>query len=257
MSSCPLLFSDVFPNYDAWSQLRSVRELTDTVFTWRNSLRGEISDAEHDLKHSSGYWDEMAAQATTMNLYDESVYRDAAAVQSAVGVLAPFIEGFLVHAFVYLGRLHGDAGAPTEHPRWKNAMNVFWNPRNPNGLIQNLRELRGALGLDEWLADERLKTLDLLFTFRNRSLHFAYEWPVEEIEKFERLVAERGWDHDVAWAKSGGTLWIAYLKDAFLSRALTTTTDLVKGFVTVAKARGGLFRADPGMLPGFGPGEDA
>lgn len=256
MSHRPLLFSDVFPNYDAWSQLRSVHELIDTVFTWRNSLHGAISESEQDWKRSSGHWEEMAAEATTIDLYNASVYRDAAAVQSAVGVLAPFIEGFLVHAFIYLGRLHGSEGAPTEHPRWKHATDVFWNPRKPNGLMQGLRELRDALDLGDWLTDDRLKTLDLLFTFRNRSLHFAYEWPPEEIAKFERLVDERGWGDDVAWARSGGTPWIAYLKDSFLTRAMATTTDLVKGFAPVAKARGGLFRADPGSLPGFGPGEE-
>jgi hypothetical protein len=250
-----VLFSDLFPNYDAWSQLRAVHELIDTVFTWRNSLHGEISDAEQDWQRSSGHWEEIALEATTTDLYHESIYRDAAAVQCAVGALAPFLEGFLVHAFAYLGRLHGDAGAPTDHQRWKDATSGFWNPRKPRGLTQNLRELSDAMDLSDWLSDERLNTLDLLFTFRNRSLHFAYEWPSDDIKKFEQLLRERKWGDEIVWASSGGTPWIAYLKDEFMSRALTTTTELVQGFVTVAKDRGGMFRADPGVFPGFGPGE--
>ena len=255
MSQRRLSFSDAFPNYDAWSQLRAIREMIDTVFTWRNSLHGEISDAEHDWRNSPGGMAEMAEEAATTDLYLQSVYRDASAVQAAVGALAPFLEGFCVHTFQYLGRLHGDAGAPSDHVRWKVAKSVFWNPRKPNGLIQGLRELRDALRVGDWLTDDRLNTLDLLFTFRNRSFHFAYEWRPENITAFETCVEQRGWGDDVAWAKSDGTPWIAYLNDSFLCRASATTTDIVRGFVKVASDRGGMFRADPGRLPGFGPGE--
>lgn len=251
----PLYFSDVFPNYHAWSQLRSIHGLVDTVFTWSSSLLSEIKQAEQDWKHSSGDWANMAAEATAIGLYEESVYRDAAAVQSTVGVLAPFIEGFLVNAFRYLGCLHDDVNAPSEHPRWTNATSIFWNPRKPHGLIQGLRELRDALDLEAWLSDEQLDTLDLLFYFRNRSFHFAYEWPTEDIEKFEKYIKDRHWEDHVEWSKSGSSPWIPYLSDSFLSGAMVTTTEIVKGFVSVAEDRGGLFRADPSMLPGFGPGE--
>lgn len=255
MSHRPLLFSDVFPNYDAWSQLRSIQELTEIVFTWRNNLHGEISDAEQDLNKTSGGTDEMVAEAATTDLYYKSIYRDAAAVQAAVGALAPFVEGFLVHAFEYLGKLYGDRAALNSHDRWGLSANTFWNPRKPNGLIQGLRDLRNALDLRNWLTDDRLDMLEILFVFRNRSLHFAYEWPADDLNAFESCVEQHGWQDHIAWAKSGGTPWMVYLKDTYLSQVLTITVDIVSGFVRVAHDRGGIFRVDPGSLPGTGPGE--
>ena len=115
--------------------------------------------------------------------------------------------------------------------------------------------MRDGLALREWLTDDVLKEIELLFVFRNRSMHYAYEWPRERLDAFESCIHKRGWEDSVSWAKSGGEPWMAYLKDDCMVRMLRAATSVVVGFVKVARDRGGLFRVNPGTLPGFGPGE--
>lgn len=248
MSSRPCLFSDLYPNYDASSQLRSIKELIDVVFTWRNSLHGDISEAEHDLRISPGGMEEMAAVASTHDLYHKSVYRDAAAVQASVGALAPFLENFFIHAFNYLSCLHRDAESLNSHPRWQRSLSLFWDVKNPNGIVSALFELREALELHEWLHESDLAHIELLFIFRNRSLHNAYEWPQEKLDAFSKCVEEKKWTNYVSWATSGNKPWMAYLKDVFLFETLKISQSIVSGFEKVANDRGGVFLADPGSL---------
>ncbi len=244
MSSQIQSFKQRFPNYNVAQQLYSIDKLINEIFTWRNKLDGEISDAEQDWHNSPGGYAEMAAESNTIDLYYESTYRDAAAVQAAVGAVTPFIEGFFFHAFSFLHHLHGDKGSTTNHERWKRNGKNFWNPRNKKGLIHGLYELRDALDLSEWLTDERLDTMALLFFFRNRSFHFAYEWPPDKINEFKKIVTERVWSDSVRWAKNGDTPWIAYLTDECLTRVLKTTIDIVREFDIVARDRDGVFRSE-------------
>lgn len=244
MTSNPPTFEDVFPNFHAWQQLAAVRGVLDAVFTYRNKLHEYTADAEQELENARGTESEMAAEANAINLYEERTYTDAAADQAAVGAIAPFLEGFFVHVFAYLGQLHGAQSAPTQHTRWSQSVDRFWNPREAKsgGIAAGIRELRDALDLGVWISDGALKQIELLFAFRNRSMHFAFEWTPEELAKFRKFVDERGFAGQVEWATSGGIDWMATLKDSFLKDIAQTTMDIVHGFPDVAKARGGHFQ---------------
>jgi hypothetical protein len=97
-----------YSDYDPQIQLYEIRALLDLVFTWRNDLHAEVSDADIDLRQVNGKGgdDEMMAKAKHDALLEQSCFRDTLSSQIAVSVLAPFIEAILTHEFHQLSTIH-------------------------------------------------------------------------------------------------------------------------------------------------------
>jgi len=242
-------FHEFFAHFESSSDLREISALLDVVFTWRNGLRAEIADAEQSWRLASSMYAEMAAEASALDLYHQSVFRDAAAVQAAVGTLAPFIEGFLAHAFDYLLYLSDRLESGDGSRDWGDRARLVGIPDWPQAdqqapFIACVKKMTQALALEEWLDKNLLDRLELLFTFRNRSLHNAYRWPKATIARFKKCVDQRGWQPWVQWAMCGEQPWMAYLTDEFISDQLSLTRRLTDGFRSVVRARGGNYRGN-------------
>jgi hypothetical protein len=242
------MMSDVFPNYDPRTQLDEIGRLLDCIFTWRNELRGTVEEKRQEMgEATSGSIDHHLAHDTYNSLGWHSICRDAACSQAAVGALAPFVEGLLVHVFRYLGECIEKSIPRNVHHRWKLDSKEFWDPHvvSENGakreepdLVRGTCQIFKALQL-QFGTDPVESLLKALFTYRNRVLHHGYEWPLEECEKFIVKMRNENWDKWFGVARADGKPWIVYANDTFVSMCVKSAHKLLGVFHDFAKQFGG------------------
>jgi len=177
-----------------------------------------------------------------VNLCHQSVYRDAAISMAAVGALAPFIEGLLVHMFRFLRDNQAEQKMSGNHARWKIANEIAWDPhlwlnpkntRTQTNIATGTIQLMEALQIQASFPDNLKQVLEALFQYRNKMLHNGTEWPVEEREKFENTIENKRWDNWFSAAKRGDQPWCFYMTQDLIDVCLETAESLLKGFSQV------------------------
>lgn len=220
---------------DYAAQLRSIHSLVRVHRKADKKLAEEIREIEDFAKRSSGTANAQALDELVDRLHD-SVYQDAAHSMAAVGMLAPFVESLFKQAFLGIrDMLVRNDRLPTGHPRWAMKEDKRWDCRfslktRGRNLVAGIIELADATGLANDLPRDFRLTLSALFGYRNRMFHFGFEWPVEEREAFEALIADAGWPSDwFSKATSDDKPWIFYMSDAFVDHSLATIEEVLSG----------------------------
>lgn len=247
MPRTPVEFCDHFDHYWPEYQLRAIFDSLHALYDDRNIAIASYRDAQQEQSIGS----DPLAEDDKINSTWIVAYREAACVQAAVGMLAPYYEGFLKNAFLFLRLLHGDLGAPSNHDRWSRATETFWNPQR-GGLARGVRELRDALSLSDWLSNDLLDRLDLLVAYRNKSLHIAYEWPIEEEQEFRLRCNKFGWSQWITGPRCSPGLFVL-LTDEFVGQMTHRALQMTIDFETVVTQRGGLFGMSPDNPEEFRP----
>ena len=225
---------EAFKDYDPRSQLNEIKDLLELLKSWEKELCDTIKKAQSDDTDEFG--------DHHVNLCHQSVYRDAAISMAAVGALAPFIEGLLVHMFRFLRDLQAEQTLPGDHDRWKAASKIAWDPhlwlnpkntRTQTGISTGTIQLLEALQIQDRFPKNLKQVLEALFQYRNKMFHNGTEWPVEVREKFESTIKDNRWDAWFSAARRGDQPWCFYMTQDLIDVCLETAESLLKGFAQV------------------------
>ncbi|MFH0981414.1 MAG: hypothetical protein V2A79_07740 [Planctomycetota bacterium] len=131
----------------------------------------------------------------------------------------------------------------------------MWNPRffidsqrkSHKDFVRGYQQMLDALGFAGELGTASAEVIEALFAYRNKCLHFGYEWPPEEARKFAETIQKKQ-DQWRTWSKERktwfpwfqvGTInddpWLSSVTDSFVERVL-------REMETMAKALRGMER---------------
>lgn len=226
-------FAEVFPHFLAERQYQIVRALLDEIYGWRNEQSGHFSEADFDANRpqepgpSSPYGD--ARVEARIEAAEELMYREVAVCHSAVGLVSPFVEGFLYLATAYIKYLADSSADAPEVAKERR------------GLLTRPDKVRDSLELGNWLTEDRCRDLQLLGEYRNRTLHHGFAWPDAQIEEFLTEVTGFHRADSLRKARYGGKCWMISISDAFMSSVVTDIDAMMREFGKVCSARGGHF----------------
>ncbi len=188
-------------NYHA--QLDAVRKFLSWQDQANVNRQQELQRAEQIVKAASGEVREWLNDEL-IERWQDTIYEDATRSIGAAVMLTPLVES-LFH------RLALCLGAPWEGRR----------------IPKQIMKLVRGCGLSP-ISRDLESTLRALFAHRNEMFHWGIEWPIEERERFDRLIRDSGWPR--SWfdhAVDGDGPWIFYLTEEFVSHCLDSIERLV------------------------------
>ena len=193
--------------FDYVAQLTAIYTLVAHQNYFDNELSEEIKRVQGIAETSTGEANYRAVDRA-VDMMHESAYQGIAHSMAVVGMLAPFIESIFRLAFRVVER---------EWPRNDMAKNLIKVINDEN------------LGLSEYMPKGLEPTLEALFSYRNKMLHFGFHWPEEERTRFNGRLSD--WpSHWFDIATSGGRPWMFYMSSEFITHCLDTTVEILKGF---------------------------
>ncbi len=192
-------------DYDA--QLLAIRSLLFRQERADQELADRIGKIGKVAKQTSGIANDWAVDEW-VDLVHSSCYQDAAHSMAAVGMIAPFIESIFRHAFPRIG----------DKKTYKGSM------------VEKIMSLADEEKIRNYLPDDLEPTLSALFAYRNAMFHSGFEWPREELEKFEMKLNKSGWPSD--WflrAMSNDKPWMFYMSPKFIEHCLGIVEEVIRG----------------------------
>jgi hypothetical protein len=230
-------YPDFEPNFQI-AAIRAMLGLYENDSARRNKSLEELVPAAQ--KHSN-FEDRIRARDEAADLFQETVYAEAAYSMGAVGMLAPFLETIFKQTFMAMGKeLYSDAAPPPPHNRWTMPNAQKWDCRYvfQNG-VAKLDFVSGVLQISEatsalsHLPNELGLRLRALFSYRNAMFHNGFEWPKQERIKFEAKT--RSWPtdwFDRAWINKGykdEEVWLFFLSTDFISKTVVMIEEVLDG----------------------------
>jgi hypothetical protein len=102
-----------------------------------------------------------------------------------------------------------------------------------------------SLELINSLPAEFSEITDSLFTYRNRSLHMGYDWPLNRRLKFHKLLKEKGWDDEwfsVVLSEGAGangdfSPLLFAMTEKFIGRCISLAKECVTTFYDIKKEK--------------------
>ena len=228
--SAYILISDL----DIESQLFAISGILSRNESAEAAATQRIQELEEWAKKTNGIENQHAVDEWVDELH-YSVYTDAAASMSAIGMFAPLLESIFTQAFSSLGVFYLRSGTSLpSHKRWTrpntdnldrwSAQTYFGSNEPRSDLFLGISQLSDATGLCDHLEKSDLDLLEALFFYRNRMFHMGFEWPMESRIAFLSHVEKKGWDDYFSSSTSGGEPWIIYLSTPTI-RLLTAFID--------------------------------
>ncbi len=109
-----------------------------------------------------------------------------------------------------------------EHPRASEKR--FWNielvlndvGKMERGIAKGIHQILEALDLLKSFPDNIKEMLEIIFSYRNYTLHNGFEAKIERRNKFKQEIEEKGWEEHFFWCTSDGKPWIASMKKDFM-----------------------------------------
>lgn len=195
---------------------------------------------DYDGPHHSHYVDEH------VNLLHHSVYSEATASMSAIGMVAPMIETIFCQSMSELGALYKLAGIePPAHKRWKRSIDSDqrWDAQwcfksdpdaNSNDLISGLKQISDATRLSEHIDTTTWKWIKAMLSYRNYMFHNGFEWPVDKRTEFQKRIEREGWGEYFSCSTTSDKPWIFYLEQetiALMPDELLKILDGIASFI--------------------------
>jgi hypothetical protein len=230
--------------FDPESQLRAIYGLLVRNQKADEQLTAEIRAAEEHAKKLTGIWNEHAVDECVDMMHD-SVYQDATHSMSALGMLAPFIEGIFAQCFVGIGNKFFATGSPpSAHDRWKlnapEAWDVHYQYINgrlrKSSIVESAKELAVETGLQKYLPADIWTAMTALFAYRNKMFHNGMEWPEDERKNFQSRIVADNWPSSwFSQATSGGEPWVFYMTQEFIDRCYDLANKVLDAFGRLIK----------------------
>lgn len=200
-----------------WSIDRSVEninKLINYVFTWRNEFRGFIDQFPDRGQHTGDLWIDAIANET---------YIDVACSHVVVATIAPLIETLFYRAFTTIGKNATGLIRP-KHIRWDTKeSDKHWDPRYHYDEKKQGWQTSFLYGHRQLLNAVQCKNISPnhivpLFSFRNQALHWGYEWPKREHDKFVKRIHNEKWNNKFCFGNEPP--WIITLTDTFVQEII-------------------------------------
>ena len=211
---------------DYHSQIDTITALCHRLNESEDTLAERIRAAQQYAREVSGEANEIATEEWVY-LSHVSVYQGAANSIAAVSMLAPLLESAFKDAFSRIDR-------PIPLPEGQTG-----------GLVVDIMKVANEEGLTvDYLPDELQRTLEAVFEYRNKMLHCGFEWPLDEIRKFDvrRKCWPCGWFEN---SSLGDDVWMFYMSRPFVEHCLDTTREVVGGIEDFLFDRARLELGDP------------
>jgi hypothetical protein len=220
------------PDWD--SQLMAIHELLRLQRSAEAKLFNDIDDLDKLARKSSGAYADHVVDDWVDHVHG-SVFQGAAHSLSAVGMLAPFAESLFCNAFLGIRDLLTRCALPlNSNARSALAADKEWDAHFDNGghtnLVEGIMSLATVTGIDTYFPVDFRKSITALFSYRNKNLHYGFEWPQIEREKFWVRIANEGWQS--SWfehSSSDHKIWIIYMTNDFVTHCLATIDDFLEG----------------------------
>lgn len=240
-------------DFDWEAQLSAIRQALALLRQQSSARRNELKSLEREArKASSAAY--LQIEMEYGELFEGSIYGDAAYSMSALGMLAPFVETVFHQGFLAIGRR---MSAPSyKHDRWETGHVVQWDchfvlssGKVSRNLIGGIFQISEAVGLSSKLPDDLRMSLEALFLYRNKMFHHGFEWPKKERDAFEART--KSWPSNwFSKATSGGQPWLFYLTDDFIAQLVEMLEHILDGMgMFVEENRDKLF--PPVEVPAF------
>jgi len=193
-------------NYDA--QLAAIHGLLHRQERADQELAERIKKADEVARRTKGRANDDAVDVW-VELAEMSCYQDAAHSMAAVGMIAPLLESAFRAAFRSIG-----------------------NELPQGDLVKNIVQRVDEVGMKQHLPTDLEPTLSALFAYRNKMFHGGFEWPSEELKKFDRLLCEKRWPNDwFSRATTDDEPWIFYMTSSFIDHCLEMAKQVIRGIV--------------------------
>ena len=162
-------------------------------------------------------------------------FLDVAVSHSAIAVFAPFLEGLFKHEITALEE-NGRVGT-SNHIR--TGKGKFWDVEyfyDSNGIGQTKGKAKGifqileALNLLQHFPEKTQEMLEIIFSYRNYTLHNGFEAKIKERNKFKDKIQENGWDNYFFWATTDGKPHMISMKKEFISECFNFCRFVKEGF---------------------------
>jgi hypothetical protein len=236
----------ILPDLDYEAQLIAISALLRRNDQVDTETESQIKEGEEYARRTSG-WRNQRALDEWVDLLHGSTYQGVAHSMAALGMLAPFYESMFFQAFQGIRKEYFGMGTvPAGHMRSGMASaDAFWdchllyNPtmgRNEKKIVQGIEQLAEAVELTEHLPPELNKTLEALFSYRNKMFHGGFEWPLKECGKFTKRIEDENWQDWFSFAKRGDDPFIVYMTDAFITHCLDSVHQILNAFGAYCKA---------------------
>jgi hypothetical protein len=192
--------------------------------------------AEHVKNYSGDEEYQVNLENHWVDLMHGSVFQDAAHSMSAVGMLAPLVESLLVALFAGIKEHQQGDGPPAQDPRSMAVEKDFWDPHyvfepaRRTDLVAGAHQLAASTGLAAHLPQGWDAVITALMAYRNKMFHHGFEWPQSERDKFEKRIANDGWQPE--WflkSTSAGKPWIFYMSSIFIDQCIVTIEGILEG----------------------------
>lgn len=233
----PIDFVGVFiPNFSFELQLTAIRKIILRNRKANADLQSEIDQLNKKGKEQGLQQQEIDDYG---DLFYEIMYQNSADSLVLSGLMAAFLEEFFTSLYSALSENHKallKSRRPSD-PRWKLKEDEKWRPDvatskgqgSPKGLAVGIFELARAINLN--LSPSFAKLYDALTAYRNAIMHNSLDWSPDELTKFTKQLAERGWNS--AWfdvTTTDGDPSMYALTDLFADELMAT---IEKMFVEV------------------------
>lgn len=218
------------PDYTPRIQLNEIKGLLAELRTWSEKLNKKIEAVRKEGGDPNC-------------LHNQQVYREAAISMAAVGAIAPFIEGLLVHGFENLRAADPAVVGGRTHHRWQAGSRNTWNPdywfcpetnKPEKGIARGTIQLMEALEIRDRFPEGLNRILDALFKYRNTMFHNGTEWPVSKRGKFRKTVKDKEWKSWFYFQEYGmDTPWLCYMTQEAIEKCLETAEALLEQFLRI------------------------
>ena len=195
---------------DYHSQIDTIGALCTRLNQFEDELADRILKAQEYAHKTSGDANEIATEEW-MYFAHVSMYQGAAHSMAAVSMLAPLIESAFKDVCRRINR-------PIPLPECQTG-----------GLVADIMKVAREEGMVvDYLPNNLRPMLEAIFEYRNKMLHCGFEWPPDEIRKFD--ARRKSWP--CAWfehSSLGDDVWMFYMSRTFISHCLDTTREVVDG----------------------------
>ena len=199
-----LLTSPFILDFNYGSQLQAIKELLMRNQQADVLLLDEIKRFEDMAQQTVGDENDVAVDYW-VELIEKSFYQHVAHSIAAVGMIAPFMEGVFKDAFKRINQ---------ELPR--------------NDLVRKILAMVENARMSTYLPDDLASTLKALFQYRNNLVHWGFEWPAHERQRFEQAMDR--WPRD--WftvTTSDLEDWLFSMSPTFIDHCMEVAEAVTKG----------------------------
>ncbi|MFH1798007.1 MAG: hypothetical protein ABH844_01500 [Candidatus Omnitrophota bacterium] len=217
-----------FPDYDPDQQLVAVSKVVRQLVSCLDAEEKTFKNTDY-AKINNEYAGDLYA-----NDLCELGFLHVAVSHSAIAVFAPFLEGLFKHEIDTLQK-NGRAGF-LNHIRtgkpyfWK--IQYYCNVRSEKkkGIAGGIFQILEALNLAAYFPVNTKEMLEIIFAYRNLTLHNGFEAKTEERNKFNNKIQANNWSNYFFWSTTDGKPYMISMKKEFITECFTFCRHIKEGF---------------------------